>query len=110
VLSSEPIEGVSFPQDYKFNAEADARRGPIPANDQTYEGPATIETYTVFHSREGDPTGGTIVALTPDKRRVVAKVPGEDAATIAFLTDGKAEPVGTPGRIESDGETLVWRA
>jgi acetyl-CoA C-acetyltransferase len=109
VLSSEPIEDVSFPQNYRFDAEADARRGPIPANDQTYEGPATIETYTVFHSREGDPTGGTIVALTPDKRRVVAKVPGEDAATIAFLTDGKAEPVGTSGRIESDGETLYWR-
>ncbi|MBM3594494.1 MAG: acetyl-CoA acetyltransferase [Alphaproteobacteria bacterium] len=110
VLSSEPIEGVSFPQEYRFDAEADARRGPIPANDQTYEGPATIETYTVFHSREGDPTGGTIVALTPDGRRVVSKVPAEDEATIAFLTDGKAEPVGTPGRIERDGETLYWRA
>jgi len=110
VLSTDPLEGVSFPQDYKFNAEADARRGPIPANDQTYEGPATIETYTVFHSREGDPTGGTIVALTPDGRRVVAKVPGEDAATIAFLTDGKAEPVGTAGRIEREDETLYWRA
>jgi acetyl-CoA C-acetyltransferase len=110
VLSSEPIESVSFPQNYKFDAEAAARRGAIPANDQTYEGPATIETYTVFHSREGDPTGGTVVALTPDGRRVVSKVPAEDAATIAFLTDGKAEPVGTPGRIESDGETLFWRA
>ncbi|MCB2047965.1 MAG: acetyl-CoA acetyltransferase [Novosphingobium sp.] len=110
VLSSEPVEGVSFPQHYRFDAEADARRGPIPANDQTYEGPAEIETYTVFHSREGDPTGGTIVALTPDRRRVVAKVTGEDAATIAFLTDGKTEPVGTSGRIEKDGETLYWRA
>ena len=110
VLSSEPIAGVAFPQDYKFDAEADARRGPIPANDQTYEGPATIETYTVFHSREGDPTGGTVVTLTPDGRRVVARVPGEDAATIAFLTDGKAEPVGTSGRIEREDETLFWRS
>lgn len=110
ILSSQPIEGVSFPQDYKFDAEADARRGPIPVNDQSYEGPAMIETYTVFHSREGDPTGGTIVALTPDGRRVVSKVTAEDTATIAFLTDGKAEPVGTAGRIERDGETLYWRA
>jgi acetyl-CoA C-acetyltransferase len=110
VLSTEPVSGVTFPQDYKFDAEADARRGPIPVNDQSYEGPATIETYTVFHSREGDPTSGTIVAMTPDGRRVVARVPGEDTAMIAFLTGGDAEPVGAAGRIERDGETLFWRA
>lgn len=109
VLSSHPIEGVTFPRDYRFDSLADARRGPIPVNDQTYEGPARIETYTVFHSREGDQTGGTVIALTPDGRRVVSMVDGDDAATLAFLTDGKVEPVGTPGRTEKVGETLYWR-
>lgn len=109
VLSSHPIAGVSFPQDYKFDAEADARRGPIPVNDQNYEGPATIETYTVFHSREGDPTDGVVIALNPEGKRVVSKVEGDDAALIAFLTSGEQEPVGSAGCIERVGETLYWR-
>jgi len=109
ILSSHPIAGVSFPQDYKFDAEADARRGPIPANDQSYEGPAKIETYTVFHSREGDPTDGVVIALNPEGKRVVSKVDGDDAALIAFLTSGEQEPVGSAGRTERVGETLYWR-
>ena len=109
VQSSHPIDGVSFPQDYGFHAEADKRRGPIPANDQNYEGPATIETYTVFHSREGDPTSGVVIARNPDGKRVVTKVEGDDAVLIAFLTDGQQEPVGSAGRTERVGETLYWR-
>ena len=66
-----------------IDAEAAARRGAIPANDQTYEGPATIETYTVFHSREGDPTGGTIVALTPDGRTLLVTAVA-DRALVAY--------------------------
>ncbi|MBV1918372.1 MAG: acetyl-CoA acetyltransferase [Sphingomonadaceae bacterium] len=109
VLSTHPVKGVSFPQDYDFHEEADARRGAIPESDQTYEGPATIETYTVFHSRAGDPTSGVIFALTPQGTRVVSKVEGEDLDMMAFLTDGTVEPVGTSGRTERVGETLFWR-
>jgi len=109
VLSNHQVSGVSFPQDYDVNAAADARRGPIPANDQSYEGPATIETYTVFHSREGDPTSAAVLALTPQGKRVVSKVDGSDSAMIAFLTDGKEEPVGSAGRTQAQGETLYWK-
>lgn len=109
VISSHPVAGVSFPQDYKFDAEADARRGPIPVNDQSYEGPARIETYTVFHSRSGEPTNGVVIALNPEGKRVVSKVEGDDAAMIEFLTSGAQEPVGSAGRTERVGDTLYWR-
>ena len=49
ILSSEPT-GARFPQDYDYQAEADARRGPIPAIDEAYTGPVTLETYTVHYT------------------------------------------------------------
>ena len=39
----------------------------------------------------------------------LVKVPGEDAATIAFLSDGRAEPVGTKGEVVPEGELMVWK-
>ena len=99
LLSSEPT-GAAFPQDYDFQAEADAKRGPVPPLDEDYVGPATIETYTVHYARNGEPRLGTVVALTPDGARTLAAVPPDDEATIALLTDGKREPVGLEGRIE----------
>ena len=45
------------------------------------------------------PNGGVIVARTPAGKRTLAKVLADDAAEIAFLTNGSAEPVGCSGRI-----------
>jgi acetyl-CoA C-acetyltransferase len=52
VLSSAPNPALAFPQDFDFQAEADAARGSIPELDEDYEGPATIESFTVHWSRE----------------------------------------------------------
>ena len=100
LLSSEPT-GAVFPQDYDFQAEADSERGPVPPLEEDYVGPATIETYTVHYARDGSPRLGTVVARTPEGARTLAAVPAGDAATFAFLTDGKREPVGMAGRIEA---------
>jgi acetyl-CoA C-acetyltransferase len=108
VLSTEPLPGAGEPHDPDCQAQADAARGPVPELVKDHAGPAEIESYTVFYARDGSPRDGVVVARTPEGARTLAKV--EDAATIAFLTDGVAEPVGTAGRVVREGELSVWRA
>lgn len=110
VLTSQPNPAVRFPQEYDFQAEADAARGPVPELDKDYLGPATIETYTVHYGRQGEPKLGTVVARTPEGKRTLAAVLPDDAALIAFLTDGREEPVGTAGEVVTgQGELREWR-
>jgi acetyl-CoA C-acetyltransferase len=111
VISSEPQTNAVFPHDFDCNVEAKARRAQVPDVDGAYEGPATIETYTVFYNRDGSARVGTVIARTPDDKRVLASVPASDAAMIAFLTDGLMEPVGSTGRISKGNEGLmIWSA
>ena len=108
VLSREPLAAAAFPQDYDFQREADAMRGAVPVLDEDYAGPATVESYTVFYGRDGLPRAGVVVARTPAGGRTLAHVDVSDAALVAFLTDGVAEPVGSGGTIArrgSDGRT-----
>lgn len=98
LLSSEPMT-ARFPRSYDFQADADARRRPVPPLEEGYAGPATIETWTVHFDRSGAPRLGTIVARTPAGGRTLATVPADDADTISFLLDLATEPIGTSGVI-----------
>lgn len=109
VLSTHPLPGTGEAHDFDVQAEADAARGAVPELVKDYDGPATIETYTVFYARDGSAKGGVVVARTPAGVRTLAKVRGDDAGLIAWLTDGVAEPVGQPGEIARDGDDMVWR-
>jgi acetyl-CoA C-acetyltransferase len=111
VIGRDPELATHFPQDFDYQAEADAARGPVPSLIEDFEGDGTIETYTVHYKRDGSVRFGVIVGLTADGTgRFLAKVPASDAETISFLTDGKAEPVGTSGKsVSVEGEELkVW--
>ncbi|WP_254535828.1 acetyl-CoA acetyltransferase [Sphingopyxis terrae] len=110
VLGKEPIAAASFPQDFDYQAEAEAKRGPVPDLVEDYTGPATIESYTIFYGRDGAPRAGVVVARTPAGERTLAHVDVEDAAMLAILTDGKAEPVGAAGQIVALDEGFGWRA
>ncbi|MXP14914.1 acetyl-CoA acetyltransferase [Altererythrobacter confluentis] len=101
VLSAQQMDGVSFPQDFDFQAEADAARGPVPELEKHYCGPATIESYTVIYARDGTPGHGVIVARTPGGQRTLANVPASDTQAIAILTSGMHEPVGMAGQISA---------
>jgi acetyl-CoA C-acetyltransferase len=111
ILSSEPIDAAIFPQDFNYQAEADATRDAIPALDKDYAGPAVVETYTVFYDRDGDAKGGVVVAKTAEDARTLAHIDANNADDIAFFTDGATEPVGTAGIIsESDDQNRrFWR-
>jgi acetyl-CoA C-acetyltransferase len=109
VISTEPQPNATFPHDFDCNDEAKARRAPVPDVDGDYEGPATIETYTVFYKRDGSVRIGTVIAQTPEGKRVLASVPADDTAMIAFLTDGAGEPVGSRGSIsKGDDGLMIW--
>lgn len=110
VLGNRPIMAAQFPQNFDYQADAEEKRGAVPELVEDYAGPATIESYTIFHGRDGAPKAGVVVARTPDGRRTLAHVDVGDAAMLAFLTDGKTEPVGTPGQVVSIDEGFGWRA
>jgi acetyl-CoA C-acetyltransferase len=112
VLSRIPLAENIFPQNFDFQTEADALRGAVPPVDENYLGPATLETYTVFYDRGGVPLGGAVIARAATGARFIAKVPAEDAATIAWLTSGEQEPVGTHGMAigGADGDTRWIRS
>ena len=108
VLSNKPVVAASFPQDFDYQAEADAAREAIPPLDENYVGPASIETYTIFYGRDGAPRAGVVVARTPAGARTLAHVDVSDRAMVALLTDGAVEPVGTGGVIAM-GDRRVWQ-
>ncbi len=107
VLSGRPME-VGFPRSHDVQAEADAARGEVPQMRPDHTGPARIETYAVHYDRQGAVRGGAVMARTPEGARTLAHVPPEDAALVAFLTGGTAEPVGTEGRVATRGGLRVF--
>jgi acetyl-CoA C-acetyltransferase len=73
-----------------LQAEIDAWAAPAQARHA--DGPATIETYTVTHSRGGARTGIVIGRLDADGRRFMARGDDRDPDLLDLLTS--AEPVG----------------
>jgi acetyl-CoA C-acetyltransferase len=92
IYSTRPVEGDWRRQDPAvIQAAIDAL--PHPAIVDHPEGPATIETYTIVHSREG-PRMGIVIGRDSEGRRFVAQTP-DDATTLANLES--REGVGRTG-------------
>ncbi|MGE0741748.1 MAG: acetyl-CoA acetyltransferase [Hyphomonadaceae bacterium] len=108
LFTKRPQPAGTFPHEYDFQAEADAARGAVPELDESYEGAATIETYTVIYDRTGAPAFGVVIGRAADGRRVIGRVPAEDTSAIELLTSGAREPVGLSGRVSRDGEINRW--
>jgi len=109
VISAEPIAAAKFPQDFDYQAEADAAREAIPELDKDYVGSAVIESYTVFHDRESKPASGVVVARTAAGNRTLARIDVHDTASLALFTDGQTEPVGTRGHIALKDGVRTWQ-
>ena len=99
VYSAQPTQGPwqrRAPSAYQ--GEIDAL--PAPERTETPEGPATIETYTVIHSRDGYRMG-IVIGRDSAGRRFVANTPGGDAAIMASLE--AVESVGRTGTVTTAG-------
>ncbi|HEY2464593.1 MAG TPA: hypothetical protein VGI32_11070 [Steroidobacteraceae bacterium] len=108
VLSRVPPAANIFPQSFDFQAQADALRGPVPAVQEDYLGPATLETYTVLYDRGGSAQHAAIIGRAPNGARFIAKVPAVDHATIHWLTSGEQEPVGARGGAVKGADGDTW--
>ena len=109
ILSRAPIAAAQFPQDFDYQAQADAARDPIPEIDEAYCGAAVIESYTIFYARDGKPRAGVVIARTPAGARSLAAVDVGDADLVAFLSDGAVEPIGTHGMIVATQTGRAWQ-
>ncbi len=111
VLGSRPPAPGTLREDYSVQAEADARRGPVPSIVADYAGPATLETFTVAYGRSGAAEKGVVLGLTPQGQRLMARVDAADTATLALLQDLDRSPVGSRGLVDAGGDGLLrWRA
>lgn len=109
VFSRKPVPAGTFPQDYNVQPQADARRGKEPELLQTYDGPGTIETFTIPFDRHGNPRHATIVGRSPAGARFLARVPQTDAEAIAFLISDEGQPVGAQGSVATGEDGLaIW--
>lgn len=110
LISRDPAVAAHGAHDPSVQDAADSRRTPPPALLDNYAGEGVIDTYTVFYDREGGAKSGVIVGRTPKAERFLAYVAREDTDLIAFLTDGKREPVGASGHVITDAEGVNhWR-
>jgi acetyl-CoA C-acetyltransferase len=110
VVGTMPAPGPLSPG-FSAQAEADARRGPVPTLAQDYTGAATIETYTVTYDRDGEPLQGVVIGRTPADERVMARVPPDDSTTLALLTSWQRSAVGAPGTLKRDRQGCAsWEA
>ncbi|CAN7534147.1 acetyl-CoA acetyltransferase [Phenylobacterium sp. LjRoot219] len=109
VLTRDADAAAALPQGYDFQAEADRLRGPIPPVTDAYEGPVTVETYALSYDAQGAPAAGVVISRNPRGERVLARADVEDAGLVAWLTDGRREPVGAVGTTRRRSDALYWR-
>jgi len=73
-----------------------------PALDLDYQGPASIESYTVLHDRDGQPRQGVLILRTPQGARTMARVGVEDEAAMALLLSENHNAIGHDGHVQHD--------
>ncbi len=76
-----------------------------PAIAEEPAGPATVETYTVVHGRDGGPERGIVIGRLPDGRRFFAVAPRDRAVLEAMERE---EQVGRAGRVRHEGAVNVF--
>ena len=97
VYSTTPAAWTS---DRSADLQAEIDDWPAPEQARQADGPATIETYTVTHRRDGTRTGVVVGRFDRDGRRFVAK--GDDPGLLDLLSTAK-EPIGQAVYVRSFG-------
>ena len=91
---------AAWTPDRSAELQAEIDGWPAPEQARQADGPATIETYTVTHRRDGTRTGIVVGRLDRDGRRFVAK--GDDPGLLDLLSTAK-EPIGQAVYVRSFG-------
>ncbi|HZN12959.1 MAG TPA: acetyl-CoA acetyltransferase [Acidimicrobiales bacterium] len=100
VYSTEPPASGEF-RHRDVQAEVDAT--PARASVADFDGPGTVESYTVMHERDGSPAMAIVACLTPDGRRTWAN--SNDNDLLSAMT--REEFVGRPCSLSTGGVIRV---
>ena len=101
IYSTDTPDKPFAPKDPKvYQAAIDSEKGP--AVSETASGPATIDTYTVMHDREG-PSFGILFGRLHDGSRFIANPP-QDIGLLQEMED--EDYVGAPGKVATTAEGL----
>lgn len=107
LLSGKPPERRPAMRDVQ--SEADAAMGERPDLLASYEGPATVETFTIIYDRNGEAAQLPIVVRTPAGARTVALGDLRDEKLAAYFASPDADPIGSAGVVRAaEGETLLF--
>jgi acetyl-CoA C-acetyltransferase len=110
VLSRQaPREALS--QETSVQAVAERNKGAVPEFVDEASGKGKAESFTVLYGRDGEIEHGVVMLRTETGRRTLARVPPQDGATLAQLTNMDRTPVGSFGEVTmaSDG-VPEWKA
>ena len=100
IYSTEPPDDAFKWSDAQ--GEADRLTTPRDVAPEEYDGDVTIETWTVMHSREGEPENGIAAALLPDGRRTWGTT--QDGDVLKAMT--VEEFIGRAARLDGNGTLL----
>src|SRR5438309_874558 len=98
VLSREAPE-QALDQDTSVQAEADRRKRAVPDFVTEASGKGKIESFTVIYKGKGEVEHGVVMMRTEGDQRALARIPANDAATLAHLLNMDRTPVGSVGDI-----------
>lgn len=97
--------------DMGAQAAADPMLGPPVPIDETPDGAATLETFTVLFDPAGQPAYGAVVARMDSGARTLARVPADARDDLAMLMSPDQFPVSSRGKVMTGADgLLVWRA
>ena len=109
IFARQPQEDAVL-ADARAQEKADGRRGPVPPTDETPDGAATIETFTILHDPTGQPIQGVVIARMDTGARTLARIPAAHAGGLAMLMDQDRYPIGVRGRISLAADGVPeWR-
>jgi acetyl-CoA C-acetyltransferase len=110
ILARDPQED-SVLADARAQEKADARRGAVPPTDETPDGEATIETFTILHDPQGQPIQGVVIARLPSGARTLARIPAAQADDLALLMSQERYPIGQRGVVHTNADGIPeWRS
>jgi acetyl-CoA C-acetyltransferase len=95
VYGAQPKDGP-FVREDPAPRQATLDAAPAPELAREPSGPASIETYTVLHDRDGAPVRGLVIGRLDDGRRFLAVTPDDRATLDGLMAE---EGVGRRGRV-----------
>jgi acetyl-CoA C-acetyltransferase len=109
VLSRTPPR-QQLSQEASVQAEADRSKRAVPEFVTEAKGRGKVESFTVLFGRNGEVEHGVVMLRMEQNARTLARVPAQDAATLAHLMNMDQTPVGSFGAIAmAEDGVPEWR-